>query len=188
MESCDFREDVGEGEIGSTVRCARKYDTKEVDFRHPDYKELSIRIFLCVHHFDVVFGEMFVFEDRMLRNVKNAAKRYRDDFSFTKSQVRDGVGDDYFDWQLWKTQHYRLVDNAKSYLRNVRRSICRLEYCNTRIEFKRIYSVRVFRRNVFDYVNLNFCCHKHWDSIKLRIGITKTKETKPSITMDKFSF
>jgi len=187
MESCDFREELEEGVIGSTMRCGRKYGTKEIDFRHPDYKELSIRIFLCVQHFDIVFRQMFEFEDQMLRNVKNAAKKYRNDFSYTKSQIRDGIGDQYFDWELWKTQHYRLVDKTKSFLKNVRRSICRLEYCNNKIEFRRNYLIRVFRKNVFDYVNLNFCSHKHWDSIKLRVGIIKTKETKPSLTMDKYS-
>jgi len=187
MELCDFREETGEGEIGATIRCSRKFETKEVEFRHPDYKELSVRLYLCQHHFDVVFGEMFSIEDKAFRKKLNAIKKYRDDFKFTRENVRDGIGEEHFDWTLWKLQNYRHVDKAKADLKNIRRNDCRLEYCNNKVDFKRNYSIRVFRKNVYDYISLNFCCHKHWDSIKLRIGILKTQEKKPPLTLDNYS-
>lgn len=178
MESCDYRQENEEGEIGSSIRCGKTQDTKEVQFKHPDYKEKSVTIFVCVAHFDLVFGEMFEKEDKAWRNKQNAFSKYKREYAETKIKVGGGVGTEYFDWETYKVTHYKSVDDSIENLKIIRRKECRLEYCNEIVDYKHLFTIRVFRRNALDFVNLSFCCQKHWDSMKLRIGIEKKKPTE----------
>lgn len=195
MESCSFvRAGIG--------RCTSKFNCKEVEFRHPDYKDLSQRVYVCQMHFIEVFGQSLAVKNSLkpleveawlLLQVKNEDGRYRKKLADTKKQVRDGMGTEYFDWGSFEASNKRPIDDLKSKLKILRRSQCRFEWCKKRItDWRHVYVVRVYPKNQTDYVNLIFCCLDHWEIYKKRIGLIGLKGTlnetkiKPSATLDAF--
>ncbi len=195
MESCSFvREGIG--------RCSSKYNCKEVEFRHPDYKDLNQRVYVCQMHFIEVFGQTIAIKNSvkpleveawLLVLVKNEDSRYRKKLADVKKQVSDGIGHDHFDWGTFEASNKRVLDDLRSKLKILRRSQCRFEWCKKRItDWKHIYIVRVYPKNSTDYVNLVFCCLNHWEIYKKRIGLVGLKGTldetkkKPSLTLDSF--
>ncbi len=195
MESCSFvREGVG--------RCGSKYNCKEVEFRHPDYKELSKLVFLCQMHFIEVFGQTIAIKNSvkpleveawLLVLVKNEDARYRKKLADVKKQVSDGIGSDHFDWGTFEASNRRVLDDLRAKLKILRRSQCRFEWCKKRItDWRHIYTIRIYPRTQMDYMNLVFCCLNHWEIYKKRIGLVGLKGTldetkkKPSLTLDSF--
>ncbi len=188
MESCGYEIEATEGQIGSTEKCRKKdYDIKEVEFRHPEYQEYSITVFLCTYHFDIVFGDMIKEEDVAWRKKQNEWKRFNDLLKDVRGKIRTGVGLDYWDEQQWKENNKRRTDHATLELKSIRKSICRLEYCQNKItDFRKMYLIRIFPKKPTDYVNLFFCCNQHWKSIKLRIGIEKSNVKDKLVKLDSF--
>lgn len=201
MESCNF---IKLDENGDRYRCGSRYETKEVEFRHPDYKDLNKRIFICQAHFNQVFGEYVATkesikpldQDKYLELcVRNEEKHYRDHIKDVRKKVRDGIGYDSFDWDLFYQNAGRKLRLAKERLRILRRSICRYEFCNQKLtNFRKMYTIRVFPKKQTEYVNLFFCSLDHWEVYKKRVGLTdligKLKEgvkKKASYTLDQYT-
>jgi len=195
MESCSFvRQGIG--------RCGSKFNCKEVEFRHPDYKDLNQRVYLCQVHFMEVFGQSVAVKDSvkpleveawLLIQVRNEDSRYRKKLADIKKQVKDGMGTEYFDWGSFEASNKRVSDDLKAKLKILRRSQCRFEWCKKTItDWRHIYIVRVYPRNPTDYVNLVFCCLDHWEIYKKRIGLVGLKgsldetRVRPSQTLDAF--
>ena len=89
MESCSFvRAGIG--------RCGSKFNCKEVEFRHPDYKDLNVRVYVCQIHFMEVFGQSVAVKSSvkpleveawLLVQVRNEESRYRKKLADIKKQV-----------------------------------------------------------------------------------------------------
>lgn len=196
MESCGFTSE-GSGKCGSRFNC------KEVEFRHPDYKDLSVLIFLCQSHFMQVFGQSVAVKDSKLPleeekwlelMVRNEDLHYRKKLADTKVLVRDGIGDRDFDWSTWYANNQRTLEDLRARLKILRRYQCRFEWCKQRItDFKKLYTIRVYPKTQTDYINLQFCCLDHWEVYKKRIGIPTLKgkldptKKKTSLTLDSFA-
>ena len=196
MESCSF---VSEDSRG---RCGSRFNCREVEFRHPSYRDLNVRIYLCQSHFMTIFGQSVAVKDSKLPleeekwlelMVRNEDSHYRVKLADTKKLVRDGIGSD-FDWATWYANNLRTLEDLKSRLKILRRSQCRFEWCKQRItDFKKMYTIRVYPRTQTDYVNLVFCCLDHWEVYKKRIGLATLKgkldqtKKKASFTLDSFA-
>ncbi len=195
MESCSFMRQ-------GLSRCGSKFNCKEVEFRHPDYKDLNQRVFLCQNHFFLVFGQSVAVKDSvkpledeawLLLRLRNEDSRYRTKLAETRKQVKDGIGSDYFDWGTFEATNKRTLEDLRSKLKILRRSQCRFEWCKKKIsDWRHIYVVRVYPKNLADYVNLVFCCLDHWEVYKKRIGLVGLKgrldetKAKPSVTLDAY--
>lgn len=197
MESCSFiKYDMS--------RCSSKYETKEVEFRHPDYKDLSVRIFLCQYHFYEIFGQPIAVKDSrkplekekwLELRIKNEQKRYNDKIKEVKKQVRNGIGEDYFDWETFKASNRRQLDLLKEESKTLRRGMCRFEWCSLKLtNFRRMYTIRVYPKRPTEYVNLFFCSLDHWEVFKKRIGLQTLKgklkalsERKATYTLDNYN-
>lgn len=195
MESCAYKDENG--------RCNSRYEVREVEFAHPDYRNLNIRLVLCRGHFNQIFGELVAKKDSMLPlekdqwlllQVRNEEKRYRDKLEEVKKKVRNGIGDDYFDWDTFKASNRRKLELLKEELKTLRRGRCRYEWCNLKLtNFSRIYTIKIYPIKPTEYINLFFCSLDHWEVFKKRIGITETIKGKlkmaeqvASITLDSF--
>ncbi len=196
MESCSFLRD-------GLSTCHSKFNCREVEFRHPSYQDLNVRIYLCQNHFMEVFGQSIGIKNStkpleqekwLALQVRGEDDRYRKKLAETRKQVRDGVGDTYFDWGTWKATNLRALDDLRSKLKILRRYQCRFEWCRQKItDFKQMYVIRIYPANQTDYVNLIFCCLNHWEVYKKRIGLVGLKgsldetKAKPSITLDAYT-
>jgi len=194
MESCSF---IREGR-----RCGSKDWTKEVEFRHPTYKDLSIRFFLCKSHFDIVFGMTVITRDHLLpleeqtwllRHYVREKELYEKELEDVIEKVRVGIGLEYFDMKNWKMMRYQKVDHAYKNWHNLTRKECRFEWCKKRLtNWKNMYAIRVYPKNTIDYVNLLFCSLDHWEVFKKRIGLEllkgKLDKSKiPPISLDTYT-
>ena len=196
MESCAYIRYDGS-------RCGNKFNVKEVEFRHPDYKALSQLLFLCQTHFFEIFGEPVAKKDSvlpleeeawLLLQLKNEDSRYRTKLAQTKKLVVNGVGNDNFDWGSFHANNTRKLEDLKSQLTLLRRRQCRFEWCRTKLtNFRKIYSIRIYPKNQIDYVNLIFCSLDHWEVFKKRIGLQTlkgkldTKTKRASQTLDNYN-
>lgn len=196
MESCSFMRQ-------GLSRCHSKFNCKEVEFRHPSYKDLNQRVYLCLNHFMEVFGQSVAVkgsvkpleeEAWLLLQVRNEDSRFRKNLAETKMKVKDGIGDYDFDWATWRATNQRKLEDLKAKLKMLRRSQCRFEWCKQKItDYRNIYIVRVYPRTLTDYVNLCFCCLDHWEVYKKRIGLVGLKgrldetRSKPSVTLDMYA-
>ncbi len=158
MESCSF--------ISQGGRCGSKFNCKEVEFRHPEYKDLNERVYLCLSHFISVFGQSVAVKNSkkpleeeawLLLQVKNEDMRYRKKLGETKKLVKGGVGDEHFDWASFEASNKRTLEDLKSRLKILRRKQCRFEWCKEKItNWRQIYIVRVYPKYPTDYINLVF--------------------------------
>ena len=196
MESCSFTRE-GSGKCGSRFNC------REVEFRHPNYRDLNVRIYLCQSHFMEIFGQSVGVKNSKLPleeekwmelMVRNEDLNYRRKLADTKKLVRDGIGDGHFDWSTWYALNQRTLEDLKAKLKILRRYQCRFEWCKKRIEnFREMYIVRIYPKTQTDYVNLVFCCLDHWEVYKKRIGLATLKgkldqsTKKASITLDAYA-
>lgn len=196
MESCVFIKYDGS-------RCGNKFNVKEVEFRHPDYKDLSQRVYLCQNHFFEIFGEPVAKKDSilpleeealLLLQLRNEDTRYRRKLADTRKLVEHGIGSDHFDWGTFYASNKRKLEYLKSKLTLLRRRQCRFEWCRTTLtNFRKMYIVRVYPKNPTEYVNLFFCCLDHWEVYKKRIGLQTLKgkldstKKKASLTLDNYN-
>lgn len=180
-------------------RCNSKHNIREVEFRHPDYKDLSEDLFLCDSHFTLIFGQskltvehiLPLEEEEYLRSRWiSAKKKYQKDLEDIREKVRVGVGSEFFDWDTWKFYNGNKVSRAFERYKELRKSTCRFEWCDLRVtSFRKAYVIRVYPRNPNDYINLLFCCLNHWEVYKKRIGLATIKgdlnpeKKRPIITL-----
>ncbi len=198
--SCDYRKENG-------IRCASNYYIKEVEFRHPEYKELSESCFLCQNHFTMVFGESILTVEHYLPLEKEAwlrqkyklkREKYLKDLNEVTEKVRQGIGLEFFDMATWRANNFRKVDDSRIELENLRKNQCRFtavfEQCTNKLNYKNLYVIRVYPKNQNDYVNLFFCSLNHWEAYKVKIGLKtikgvlnpKTRKTTPD-SLDKYT-
>lgn len=194
-DSCSFRRP-------DSSRCGSSFGVKEVEFKHPSYKDLSKTVYVCQSHFFEVFGEYVAKKaslkplemDKWLElQVRNEQASFRRTLAETRKAVRTGIGTEHFDWETWKATNGRKLDDLKIRLSNLRRKTCRFEWCQQELEnYRNIYTIRVYPKNPREYVNLFFCSLDHWEIYKKRIGIEQLKGTldpdrkKASVTLDAY--
>ena len=198
--SCDYRKDNG-------IRCGSPYFIKEVEFRHPEYKELCETCYLCQNHFTTIFGQSVLTVDHYLplekevwlrQKYKLQRDKYKKDLDEVTEKVRVGVGLDFFDMPTWKAINSLKVEHARIDLENLRKKQCRftavIEQCTNKLNFRNLYIIRVYPKNPIDYVNLLFCSLNHWEAYKVKIGLKtikgvlnpKVRKTTPD-SLDKYT-
>lgn len=196
MESCAYIKYDGS-------RCGNKFNVKEVEFRHPDYKDLSKLVFLCQNHFHEIFGEPVAKKDSTLPleeekwlelQVRNEDMHYRRKVADIRDKVKNGIGAEHFDWATFHASNTRKLEDLKERLKLLRRRQCRFEWCRAKItNFRKIYTIRIYPKNQIDYVNLIFCSLDHWEVFKKRIGLQTLKgkldssKNKASMTLDNYN-
>lgn len=178
MDSCAYVRENG-------ITCRSRYNLKEVEFRHPDYKQLSKSIVLCETHFQIVFEDIINEERKAYREYERRSKRYQELFNEAREAITKNEG--YFIREDFKILNYGKVSRAKAEWMTIRKGRCRLEYCKQEIKsMRKHYVIRVFPKNPNDYINYLFCSNKHWEAIKLRIGLTKTKIIRPASNLENY--
>ena len=196
MESCGYIK-------SDSSRCGSRFNVREVEFRHPDYEDLSQLLFLCQSHFHEVFGEPIAKKDSVLPleeekwlelQVRNEDANYRRKVAEVRNKVKNGMGSESFDWATFHASNRRKLEDLKEKLKLLRRRQCRFEWCRVKItNFRKIYTIRVYPKNRIDYVNLIFCCLDHWEVYKKRIGLQTlkgkldTSKKKASYTLDNYN-
>jgi len=177
-ESCAYVRDNG-------ITCRSGYNTKEVEFRHPDYREFSKNIFLCEIHFEVVFSDIINEERTALRKMEHEGKNYQEMYHKASKAIQEGSG--YFNREDFKDQFYRKTASARKEYYVIRNGRCRLEYCKQSLKgIRKPFLIRIHQITPLEYTNLFFCSKKHWEGIRLRIGLEKKKDFHPSETLEKY--
>lgn len=195
MESCGY---LREGN-----RCGSKDFTKEVEFRHPTYKELNLRLYLCRSHFALIFGQQLITHDHLLpleeqtwllRQYVKEKDAYEKELEDVIEKVRVGIGLEHFDLVGWKRMRYQKVDHAYKNWEGITKKQCRFEWCKKRLtNWNNMYVIRVYPKNSRDYINLLFCQLDHWEVFKKRIGLETLKgkldktSKVPAISLDTYT-
>ena len=168
--------------------CGSRFNLKLVEFRHPDYRKYNEQIELCETHFHMVFDAMRDEEREAWREYERRSKRYQELFHEARKAITENEG--YFNREDFKILNYGKVSRAKAQWLLIKKGRCRLEYCCTSIKgLRKPYVIRIYPVNNIDYTNYFFCSRKHWETIKMRIGMMKPpdpNEFRP-ITLKDFS-
>lgn len=153
-------------------KCGSYANIKVIEFKHPDYPELSEYEYLCDSHFEEVFGDIRNEEQKAYRDWRNQVFRYKKDFAQAQKYA------EYFNAKDFYTQNYNKVEHKKIIFDNIKRKICRYEYCETKLEtIRRIYRIIVSRVGGIDFKSYFYCGKPHWEKMKFRIH--------PKIEIDK---
>ncbi len=178
MESCAYVRENG-------ITCRSSYKTKEVEFRHPDYREFSQNIFLCEVHFEIVFLPIIDEERIAFRIMEREGKSYQEMYHKARKSITEGSG--YFDREDFKNSFYGKAAKARQELYVIKNGRCRLEYCKQSLKgIRKPYLIRIHPITPLEYTNLFFCSKKHWEGIKFRIGLLTKKESNPSSTLESY--
>jgi hypothetical protein len=122
-------------------KCGLRIGIRTVEFRHPDYRDLSREFSLCESHYREVFGVIRDQEREAWRKKQNAIYKYKG----------------------YKANHYRRVEDEIRKWDNIRKRQCRLELCNISLRsMKKVFPVRVFNQTGVEYSLYYFCCENHW--------------------------
>lgn len=188
MRSCDYTVVIKKkDEIGNTIvekhKCNSRTGLREIEFKHPEYRDLRQSVLVCVTHYREVFGEWEEIRERLDRNLKNEKFRYWRDFKIAKKNA------EYFDEFDYRERIYRKVDLAYERLRDHTRDVCAYELCDIKLEnVKKIYRIIIYRTNGKFSHSLECCSLKHWEKFKYRIGILVLPDPKKKpVTLDTFS-
>jgi len=167
-------------------KCGLRINLRTVEFRHPDYRELSKEFLLCESHYNEVFRVIVEQEREAWRSKENAIYKYKGDFAKAKNEMEKGIG--FFNAKEYKANHYRKVDDAIREWINIRKNKCRSELCNSDLRsIRKVFSIRLYSQSGRDYSMFYFCCENHWKR-KLYSVEPKTKDlqkVKP-MTLDDF--
>lgn len=185
------------------TRCGSLYNLKEVEFRHPDYEDLSKKILLCQNHFENIFGSSVLTVEHSLpleeeiylkQQWLNARQKYEKDKTEVVDKVRVGIGLENFDFNQWKLVNYKRVQDSFDRWNKLKRKTCRYEYCKTAlVNFRNIYIIRLYPKTAIDYITLFFCCLDHWEVYKKKCGLVDmigklaVDIKKSVITLDTYS-
>ncbi len=157
-------------------KCNSRYNIKVIEFKHPDYPELSEWEYLCDSHFTEVFGDIKNEEQLAYRNWRSQVFIYKKDFAKAQKFA------EYFNPNDFKNQNYNKVENRKILFDNIKRKVCRYEYCAQNLDsIRKIYRIIVSRMGGIDFKSYFFCGKPHWVKIKLRIQ-PKLESKKSVIT------
>ncbi|MCP6727229.1 MAG: hypothetical protein KJI69_04335 [Patescibacteria group bacterium] len=167
-------------------KCGLRISLRTVEFRHPEYKDLSKEFILCETHYREVFGVIEDEERQAWRFKENAFYRYKGDFAKAKNLMETGVG--YFNAVEYKGNHYRKVEDAIRNWMNIRKNKCRLELCNTDLRsVRKVFSVRAFAPSGRDYKMMYFCCENHWKRKMYAVEPKKQEDNKVKpMTLDDY--
>jgi len=177
-ESCAYVRENG-------LTCRSNYNTKEVEFRHPDYREFSKNIFLCEPHFEIAFTDILNEERKAFAKKERAGKDYQESYHKARKAIQEGSG--YFNREDFKNQFYGKTTRAIKEYFVIKTGRCRLEYCQQSLRgIRKPFLIRIHPVTPLEYTNLFFCSKKHWESIRLRIGLEQKKQLNPSDTLEKF--
>ena len=191
MDACQFvhvydiKDEKGDPKEKRT-KCGLRIYLRTIEFRHPDYRDLSREFLLCESHYRQVFGVIEDQEREAWRMKENAFYKYKGDFAKAKNLSETGIG--FFNVTEYKALHFRKVDDAIREWNNIRKNKCRYELCNISLRsVKKIFPVRVYTHTGFEYTNYNFCCENHWKR-KLYAIEPRSKEQEKVIpkTLDDF--
>ncbi len=191
MDSCQF-EHVFEAKDDKGIisekrqKCGLRLSLRTIEFRHPDYRDLSREFILCETHYREVFGAIEDQERIAWRLKENAFYKYKEDFAKAKNEMEKGIG--FFNATEYKALHYRKVDDAIRDWLNIKKRKCRYELCETSLRsVKKVFPARVYTPSGFEYQNYNFCSENHWKRKMYAIEPKKQElqKVKP-ITMDDF--
>jgi len=178
MESCAYVRENG-------ITCRSSYKTKEVEFRHPDYREFSQNIFLCDVHFEIVFLPIIDEERVTFRTMEREGKSYQEMYHKARKAITEGSG--YFDREDFKNSYYGKAAKARQEWYIIKNGRCRLEYCKQSVkEIRKPYLIRIHPITPLEYTNLFFCSKKHWESIKKRIGMIRVEQIIPPKSLEEF--
>ena len=178
MESCSYVRENG-------VTCRSSYNTKEVEFRHPDYREFSQNIFLCEVHFEIVFLPIIDEERVTFRTMEREGKSYQEMYHKARKAITEGSG--YFDREDFKNSFYGKAAKARQAWYIIKNGRCRLEYCKQSVKgIRKPYLIRIHPITPLEYTNLFFCSKKHWESIKKRIGMIRVEQIIPPKSLKEF--
>ncbi len=167
-------------------KCGLRISLRTIEFRHPDYRDLSREFILCDTHYRDVFGVIEDQEREAWRMKENAFYQYKGDFAKAKNEMEKGIG--FFNATEYKANHFRKVEDVIREWNNIRKNKCRHELCNISLKsVKKIFTVRVYTPTGFEYQNYNFCCENHWKK-KLYAIEPKTKQDQNVIpkTLDDY--
>ena len=186
MDACQFvhvydiKDEKGDPKEKRT-KCGLRIGIRTVEFRHPDYRNLSREFVLCDSHYRVVFRVIVDQEREAWRKKQNAVYKYKGDFAKAKNLMETGIG--FFNAKEFKANHYRRVEDAIRYWDNIRRKQCRYEICNVSLRsVKKVFPVRIYTPTGFEYQNYNFCCENHW---KRKLYAIEPKRKQEQIVMPK---
>lgn len=178
MESCAYVRENG-------ITCRSSYNTKEVEFRHPDYREFSQNIFLCEVHFEIVFLPIIDEERIAFRTMEREGKSYQEMYHKARKAITEGSG--YFDREDFKNSFYGKAAKARQEWYIIKNGRCRLEYCKQSVKgIRKPYLIRIHPITPLEYINLFFCSKKHWENIKKRIGMIRVEQIIPPKSLEEF--
>jgi len=156
----DIKEEKGDTRE-KRQKCGLRIGIRTVEFRHPDYRDLSREFSLCESHYREVFGVIRDQERESWRKKQNAIYKYKGDFAKAKNEMEKGVG--FFNAVEYKANHYRRVEDEIRKWDNIRKRQCRYELCNISLRsVKKVFPIRVFNQSGVEYSLYYFCCENHW--------------------------
>jgi len=191
LDSCQFvnvfqaKDDKGDLKE-KRQKCGLRIGIRTIEFRHPDYRDLSREFLMCETHYREVFGVIEDQEREAWRTKENAFYKYKGDFAKARKEMETGIG--FFNAVEYKANHFRKVEDVIRDWNNIRKNKCRYELCNTSLKsVKKVFPVRVYSHTGFEYQNFNFCCENHWKR-KLYAIEPKTKQEQNVIpkTLDDY--
>lgn len=168
------------------ARCGLKFNLRTIEFKHPDYRELTVEYQLCQTHYAEVFGVIETLENESLRYAKNCQSAYNQDFAKAKNVSMAGIG--FFNTKEYKILNYRKVENAYDAWRVIKKEKCRYELCSINLKtIRKVFMIRVYTQSGREWKNYLFCSKDHWDVFRYRmIPKSKLEVKKQSLTLDNF--
>ena len=150
----------------SKDKCSSKHNLREIEFKHPEYRDQSSSCYLCDHHFLEVFSEIDETEKKAQRDFLNAKFNYNKDFAHARKYG------EYFDSQTFREQNYTKVERAYDKYQLIRKKQCRYEECVVDLSgIRKVFVIRIYSQSGREWANYYFCSKEHWTKIKYRVGL-----------------
>ncbi|NIS95666.1 MAG: hypothetical protein GTN97_07130 [Nitrosopumilaceae archaeon] len=176
MRYCEYTEITNikndEGKVIETQksRCGSAVGLREVEFKHPDYRDQRKTIILCTTHYLEAFGDYEDAKKTLLRNYMNEKYRFYRDFNKAKK-----VGE-YFNEFDYKKKYYKKVDEAYKKYQDHTRNNCCYDLCDTPLDsVNKVYPILIYKPNGRMSHKLEYCGVGHWEKIKYRVGLLQPR-------------
>lgn len=148
------------------IKCSSKFNTREIEFKHAEYREQNRVCFLCESHYTEVFGEVDQEERKAFRDWQNARTKFNREYAMARAQA------EYFEPADYKEKAYKPVQNAYEKWKNLRKRICRYEDCDVELQtIRRVFVIRTYSARGTEWASFYICCKDHWMKFMYRIGI-----------------
>ncbi len=189
MRYCEFTIILKKKNPNGTIsiqkhRCGSGLGLREVEFKHPDYRDQMRSAVLCTSHYLECFGEWEKIKDVLWRKWKNTKWRYYKDFKKAKKYA------EYFNEFDFRKMNYRKVDLAYNLWNDHTRKVCCFELCDVRLDsVTKVYPILVYKPTGRMSYKLECCSIQHWEKFKYRIGMLAPPDpNKPKpISLDTFT-